>query len=238
MENLQVYLAEFEDEKIIKMVMHSERYPEYEKFFRHQNDYFMRAIETVESIDIITKNVGTKSSLTDIISTEYLKDRYKQKGHDLRLADFSNVKKVVMVGCGPFPDTILYIYENTNVPEIVGLDYNEEAIHISSQFIHGLGFNRIKLECIDGTLYDYNDTDLVYIAGFVRPKHKILKRIAETSKKKNITIIIDSILGMQELLFESINENNLHPRLRIEKRDYSRSAFYRQEIIKVVKYDI
>lgn len=238
MENLQKYLADFEEQDIIKMLKHSERYSEYEKFFRYQNDYFMRAIETVESIDIMTKNVGVKSFLTNLISKNYLKDRYLQKDHDLRLADFSKVKKVVMVGCGSFPDTILYIYENTKVPEIIGLDCNEESIFISSQFVHGLGFNRIKLECVDFTLYDYDDADLVYIAGFVRPKHKILKRIAETSKKKDIVIIVDSILGMQEILFESINENNLHPRLKIEERDYSRSEFYRQEMIKIVKYDI
>jgi hypothetical protein len=71
--------------------MYSRRYKKYKQFFCHQNDYFMRAIEMVEALDIISKNVGVRSSLVDLMSTDYLKKRYLHKGHNFRLADFSNV---------------------------------------------------------------------------------------------------------------------------------------------------
>jgi len=238
MEKFRIYLANITDEKLIDMVMHSERYVHYKKYFRDQNDYFMRALETVEALDIINKNTGVDSTLLNIISTDYLKNRYLQKSHDLRLANLSNIKKIVMVGCGPFPDTLLYLYENTNIPELIGLDYNEEAIFISAQFIENLGFDRIKLQCMDGTLYDYADADLIYIAGFVHQKDEVLKQIAETSTNKNAEIIVDSALGMQKLLFENVNNHTLHPRLKIDERDYSKSKFYVQEMIKITKYDI
>lgn len=238
MEELQIFLSSFDENELCEAIFHSEKYPEYKNFFRHQNDYFMRAVETVEALDIINKKVGVDSSLLDIISAEYLKDRYLQKQHDLRLANIKGVKNVVMVGCGPFPDTILYLHENTDIPQIIGLDFNEEAIHISAQFIENLGFDRVRLNCIDGNLYDYKDADIIYIAGFVQKKYKILKRITETNQKENIQIIVDSALGMQKMLFDDINEGNLHPRLKIQERDFSRSKFYRQEMVKVTKYNI
>ena len=73
--------------------------------------------------------------------------------------------------------------ENTNIENIIGLDNNQEALYITGKMISALGLNRITLEAMDGKNYDYKDTDIVYIAGFVPPKHKILDQIVKTSQK-------------------------------------------------------
>lgn len=239
MENLHAFLAKIDNEEVCEMVIHSERYGKYESFFRHQNDYFMRAIETVEALDIISNNVGVQSSLQDLISMKYLRQLFLNKGQELQLLDFKNAKKMVLVGSGPLPHTSLYVYENTTIPQIIGLDYNEEAIYISSRFIENLGFNdRIHLECIDGCKYDYKDADIVYIAGFVRPKYKVLEQIANTSTNPSLQILVDSTSGMKKLLFEDINPNTIHKRLKIDKIDSRRSELSRWEMIKIIKYDI
>lgn len=239
MENLHAFLARVNDEEVCEMVTHSERYHEYEDFFRNSNDYFMRAIETVQAIDIISKKVGVNSSLLDLISEEFLREVFLHKNQELRLLDFKNAKKIILVGSGPFPDTSLYVYENTKIPEIIGLDNNQEAVYISSQFIECLGFNnRIHIECIDGCKYNYDNADIIYIAGFVPPKHQVLEQIAKTSTNPNVQILVDSTSGMKKILFEDINEKSIHKRLKIQEIECHNSDLYRWKMIKLVKYDI
>ena len=239
MEEFHVFLASFEDEELCEMVLHSEKYEEYKKFFRGKNDYFMRAVETVEALDIISKKVGVELSLLDFISAKFLKEVFLNKGKELQSLEMKGAKKMVFVGSGPLPDTCLYVYENTDIPTLIGLDYNEEAIYISSQFIENLGFNdRIHLECMDGCKYNYADADIVYIAGFVPLKHEILDQIAKTSTNPDVQILVDSTSGMSKLLFEDINEMSINKRLKIDVINSSKSKLYSWKMIKITKYDI
>jgi hypothetical protein len=239
MEKFHAFLTSFEDEKLCNLVQHSEKYEQYEQFFRSKNDYFMRAIETVQALDIMNRNIGVDSSLANIMSEKFIKEVFLNKGKALRLLDLEGAKKMVMVGSGPFPDTSLYVYENTDIPELIGLDNNEEAVFISSQFIENMGFSsRIHLKCVDVCDYDYEDADIVYIAGFVPPKHRILEQIVKTSTNPNIQILVDSTSGMKKLLFEDISDKSIHKRLKVQQIDSRKSELYRWEMIKLVKYDI
>lgn len=236
MKEFRIFLSsfEFEDKKIVNMIINHRKYKEYELFFREQNNLFMKEIEIVEALHIIQHYPNIKPPFRKILSTEYLKERYFQKKHDLRLVDFKSIDNCIIVGSGSFPDTIFHIYENTQVSKIIGLDYDRDAIEISLKLIKSLKNNRIEFKFIKGCEYDYSSIDLVYIAGFVSPKHEILKQIANTCQKPNLQIIVDSVLGMQKILYENIIEENIHPSLKILQRDYSKNTYSRQEMIKLV----
>ncbi len=100
-----------------------------------------------------------------------------------------------------------------------------------------LGLDRIHLQHVDGLLYDYSDADIVYIAGFVRPKNDILARVAETAPQ-HVQILVDSPTHMLKMLFESVSESQLHRRLKIVEKTPSVSPYYRQEMLKIQMFEI
>jgi hypothetical protein len=237
MQKFRKYIAKIDDTELCSNFYHSRYYEEYKTFFRNQNDYYMRALEAMEAVSIIRNSIG-KDSLSDSICKEYMKERYLRKSREINSLDFQNAKNMVIVGCGPFPDTMLFINENTDIKNIIGLDNNQEAIYIAGEMIHALGMERIRLEHIDGLEYDYSDADIVYIEGFVPPKTEILRRISKTNEKDDLQILVDSPTHLMFLLYETVTPSVLPARLKITNIISSTSPYCRQEMLKIEKFKI
>jgi hypothetical protein len=236
MDDFQSFLAKYDDKEVIDLFFHSSRYEEYKSFFRLQNNYYMRAIEAAEAFEIMTRQVGHYSGAEDIMNSEYIKRRYIQKSEDVHLLDFGEAENFVMVGCGPLPETILYINDNAAVKNIIGIDNNQEAVYISNELISSLNYDNIQLKYADGADYDYKDADVIYIAGFVTPKHDVLAQIAETGKS-DVQILVDSPIGLKRLLFDPIDEGNIHHRLKILDSSICESEYTRANMIKITKFN-
>lgn len=234
MKEFRKYLASITDERLCKMFYHSIQYKKFKDFFREKNYFYMRAIECVEAFSIMTKWVHWKMNFIDLIDKDYIQTRYQKKIKELKSLDFSNAKKMVCVWCWPMPETILFIYENTNIKQIVWLDNSSEAIYIAWEMISSLWLENINLIHINWEDYDYSDADIVYIPWFVYPKNKILDKIVE-SWKNNVQILVDSSIYLQKMLFDDIWED-YNQRLKIVNIDESDSSYYKQNMIKLVKY--
>ena len=239
MEEFHRFLTKIDEDELFEVVQKSKKYKEYKDFFREKNNYFMRAVESVEALDIIAKNIKRDTSLYDLFSTKFIQEIFLNKEKELESLDMKKARKMIFVGSGSLPDTCLYVYQNTDIETLIGVDYNEKSINISSQLVENLGFdNRIKFEHIDGSKYDYNDTDIVYIAGFVPKKHEILTQIVNTSKNPHIQVLVDSTSGMKKILFDDINEKNINKELKVETINSRKTSIYRLETIKLVKHQI
>ena len=239
MEEFHSFLTKFDEENLFEVVQKSEKYKEYKDFFREKNNYFMRVVETVDALDIIVKNIKSDTSLSDLFSTKFLQEIFLNKEKELAPLNMKEAKKMIFVGSGPLPHSCLYVYKNTNIPTLIGLDYNEDAIKISSQLVKVLDFdNRIKFKYIDATTYDYKDADIVYIAGFVPKKDEVLAQVANTSISPHIQILVDATPGINKILFEDVNENNLDERLKIESINLKKTDMLLWKTIKLVKRDI
>lgn len=213
MQEFWEYISQFKNEHLYELFEHTEYYSKNREIFASYENYYVRTLEALESISILTKNVHNNASFVDFFNKRIAKETYLQTSKEIEMADFSNCKTLVMVGAGPLPETILYIYENTNIENIIGLDNNQEAVFMAGEMIRSQNLPRIKFLHFDGTLYDYHDADIVYVANFVRPKKKIFQRIAETAKT-NVQIVTRTPVMFGRMLYEDTLPS-LHSRLSL-----------------------
>ena len=216
---------------------HSKYFEEYAVFFVPHQRYYMRAVEAVETMHILRSGLMDSHAdfLADHAVGDFMKIRFETKVKDLENADLSRVKKVVMVGSGPLPETILFLNENFSIPEIIGIDNNEEAVLFGSELLSYLGVGNASIDYADGVVYDYTDVDFVYIASFVPPKNKVLDQIARTAPD-HVQIVVETPLLMNKMLFEEVTSQKLHPRLKIIKRGLNETDYFRHEILTIEKY--
>jgi len=235
MKSFRKFIAKIDDNNLCELFFHSKYYWKNKDFFREKNYYYMRAIESLEAISIMTKWLHWKNNFLNLIDREQIKDRYYRKEHDIKSINFSDAKTLILVWSWPMPETILYIYENTNIKKIIWIDNNYEAIYISGEMISNLWLENINLIYAEWSEFDYSEADIVYIPWFVHPKDKILDQIAKTCNG-NIQILVDSAIFMNKMLYDTV-PLDINPRLKIEEIDKVISPYYKQEMIKIVKYD-
>lgn len=235
MRDFRYYLMEHDTDEFAEMIRHSKYYDEFCTYFREKNYFYMRSVESLETLHILSKGIQPQQGIDGLIDIDYILERYKRKKHELSLMDFSNAKKAIIVGSGPFPDTMLYLSENTDLEHIVGLDNNYEAVIYSNLLIESLGNKRMHCEHIDGREYDYSDADIVFIPGFANPKDGILEQIAK-SAPDHVQIIIDNVTGILHLLFDVVTDAK---HMRIEHKDdvSSTSPYYRTVFSKYGLYN-
>ncbi|NDK08528.1 methyltransferase domain-containing protein [Candidatus Gracilibacteria bacterium] len=235
MKDLRKYLLTIENQNLYKIFLHSKYYKFYKEFFTNINMYYVRSLESLQSISIMTKGIHNFDSFANLIDKDLIKQSFETKGNEIKSLNItSKTKTMVAVGCGSMPETLLYFYENTNIKNIIGVDYNHEAIFMAGEMISGLNLDKITFHQGDGVDYDYKEADIVYIPIFTSPKNRILNRIIETGKD-DVQIIVIVPKGLGNLLYEGVGSVN--QRLKIAYREDAFTKHIAQEVIKFVKYD-
>lgn len=234
MRNLRKYLVSIEDESLFETFHHSKMYRFYEEFFTNINMYYLRSVESIQSISIMTKWIHNFHSFADLMDKEIIKQSFESKWRELKYLDFSDAKTLVMVWSGALPETLLYIYENYDIENIVWVDYNHEAIFMAWEMVSWLNLDKITFYQWNGTIYNYSDADIIYMPLFTFPKEEILDRIVETWKD-NVQILITIPKWLWNLLFEGLWDIN--PRLKVIDREDVSTSYIAQEVLRLKKYD-
>jgi hypothetical protein len=115
--------------------------------------------------------------------------------------DLRSCRRLVMVGSGPLPVTLLHILERTRIPRLVAVDASGEAIAAFDGLRRHFGWNRIEGVCCDSTEFDYCGADAVYLANLLSRKRTILERVAR-ELAPGATVILRDPVGVGELLAE------------------------------------
>jgi hypothetical protein len=115
--------------------------------------------------------------------------------------DLRSCRRLVMVGSGPLPVTLLHILERTPIPSLVAVDASSVAIAAFEDLRRRFGWTRAEGVCCNGLEFDYRGTDAVYLANLVSPKQAILKRMANLLPP-GATVILRDPVGAGELLAE------------------------------------
>ncbi len=148
-----------------------------------------------------------------VLDNNFLKDKYINKENIFKDVDLSSKKRIVCVGCGSMPETMIYLYEHFKTQEIIGIDNNFEAVYIANQLISHLWITNINIIHSDWAVYDYTWADFVYIAALVTPKDKVVTRITQTTDDNvEISVVIPRFLS--DLVLDTITIEK-HPRLRM-----------------------
>lgn len=237
MAELCEYLTTENKNVALKDFQVTEYYKNNAHIFRRYNTYFERALEAKETINILWKNHGIKSwKSIDVVGAKYVQDAYSRKWNDLKDLDMEGEKTLIMVGCWPFPETILYIYENTPIKKIIGLDYNSEAIYLAGEIIRFLWFTDITLKYQDWCKYDYSEADIVYIASFVDLKKEIIDQISETWKK-DVQILVRNNSGLNSLRYKHIHLKEINTDFEITAIRENWWKYHSTQMIKLERKD-
>lgn len=201
-------------------------------FFSYMEQYYTRLLETIEVKKIMLQSLNEKKSFLDLLSKNLAMDGYNQVRTEIGMIDWKGKKNVVMVGCGSLPQTILCLYDNTQASNIVGLDNNQESIYIAREMMKNINSSsRINLQHCEGLNYDYGKADLIYVANFIKPKKKVIDRIAQTAKH-GANIIVRSPVSFGRMLYEDALDN-LNPLLTILKEgDINKNFLFKPIILK------
>jgi hypothetical protein len=206
-EELWDFVVSYQDEETMDLFFRSEYYHYNKTFFNLIELYHERTREATEALKILT---GESPSSEDyFIASSFSPLVYEQKAYSM-LADVltkvnSGCNKLVFVGSGPLPTTIFYIHDNTDIPNIVGLDNNQESVYIAGEIVQSQNLKRINLVFHDGVDYDYSDTDIVLIANMVSGKDRVIDRIAQTGKK-DVVVISREPVRLSTLFYERIKQ--------------------------------
>lgn len=228
------YISSIQSKELFEKFFHSKYFSDFKRFFTEKNNYYLRALEATSSLWIMTKDIHWLGSFDLLFSQDEIKDKYKLKYLDLQPFDFTDAHTMVFVWCWPMPETMLYMYENTDIKRMIWLDYNYEAIYIAWEMINNLGLDSIELVYSDWSNYDFSDADIIYIPNFVSGKDKILKKIVKTWKE-SVQIWIHEAQLFNRLLYTNAIYD-LHPRLEKCWEFSSNTEYSLRSIVKLEKY--
>jgi hypothetical protein len=127
--------------------------------------------------------------------------------------DFSGCRRLVMVGCGRLPSTAFLVHDRTEIPEIVCLDKVAELVAAAQELADRLGYLRVRFEHYDGSSYDYDGSQIVYVALMTVPKAAVLSRIADSAPRE-VRIVVREPVSLARLWTESAGRS-LDPRLEV-----------------------
>lgn len=175
----------------------------------------LHAIEVTEVEHLFAQRFEKPVSFADVASA-YGVDVYRHLGNMFDLVDFRDCRHVVMVGCGRVPYTGFYIHDHADVPEIVGLDTEPDAIEVANALAARLGYTRFRAEVGDGRSYDYSQAQVIFATSYVSGKAAMLTRIAETAPE-NVQIAAREPYSLGRLWAESW-EFDSEPRLELVAR--------------------
>lgn len=236
MKQFRDYIVSVDDVYLSEAYFHSKESDTYTEFFREKNYYYLRALESTESLNIISKGNYMPHEFSDLLHQWHIVENYKKKEYDFKWIKNWKDKTVVCVWSGSMPETMLYLYENTDAVKIIWLDNNYEAVFISGELIRNLWLTTVEILYADGRTYDYKDADIVYIPAFPFPKNEIVSRIIATSKD-SVEILVDQSKMLRKMLYDDISIE-LHPRLKIEAIFNVDTVNAKRDILKLVKYNI
>jgi len=234
MKKLRKFLSSIKDENLYKTLFHSKYYKFYKNYFSNMNEYYLRSVEAIQSLSIMTKWIHNFDSFADLMDKEIIKQSFDSKKNEIKHLNFTDAKTLVMVWSWPLPETLLYLYENTKIKNIIWIDYNHEAIFMSWEMVSWLNLDKITFHQWNWMYYDYSKADIIYIPLFTSPKDKILKRIIETWKN-SVQILVALPKWLWNLIYDWIWD--IHPRLKITAKEDVSNLYNFQEIINLEKYN-
>jgi hypothetical protein len=128
---------------------------------------------------------------------------YTHMGQSLEGIALGACRQFAMVGCGPLPDSLLYMEEHTDIESLVGIERDPKALGMARELVAAFGLERIRIVEGEGERIDYGEFDLICPSVFVTPRLATLERIAATARE-GVRVILREPFYTGTLLFEPV----------------------------------
>ncbi|HVM46684.1 MAG TPA: class I SAM-dependent methyltransferase [Candidatus Acidoferrum sp.] len=138
---------------------------------------------------------------------------YARMEDAVKLVDFSDCRRLVVMGCGRAPCSLFYLHDWTNVECLVGIDRDRQSLEMAQRLVDGFGLRRVRLMEADACELDYCEFDVIYWGPFAAPRRNVMARVVATARP-NSTVVLRDPFFTGTLLFEPM-VRSLDPRLAI-----------------------
>ncbi|MFF5780757.1 hypothetical protein ACFY7Y_27960 [Streptomyces virginiae] len=137
---------------------------------------------------------------------------YRGVSGELYLLRGRPADRAAVIGCGPYPETLMALRASGLVRRFaVGIDRNEAsaalAAAVTGRFCAPLP--AVRIDCADAAAVDYAPYDLVVVANGLTAKARVLDRIHRTAPT-GVRVLMRGPLLMGRLLYEHV-EPDLRP---------------------------
>lgn len=144
-----------------------------------------------------------KEALQKPVESDYQQLNTSVADLEARVSGMDPSSKVVFVGSGPQPNSVL-AYAN-HAGSVTGIDIDPEAIK-ATQAIAQQSAGKIDFQQISGEKFNYQPYSHVGIAVMVPNKAKILEQIQKTANS-GCTVIVRSVDGLKNAMYQSFDSS-------------------------------
>ncbi len=173
----------------------------YIAFFSQCQRRYLAMKEDEASEEILAAN-GAATFHGESMSNRFGRNAY-ERVRDLReMVQLRNGQTVVMVGCGAFPATLLWLRDHFPDADYTGIDLNAGCVERAARVAKVMGIANMRFEVMDGCHCDFEGVDFVYVANQVVPKKAVLQQIGRSSCVSHVVVREPTRRG--ELLAETV----------------------------------
>ena len=154
-------------------------------------DYFMLETERMEALALAGNTWLNLEQLTRQISESYLRHRLVSKQHIFNTLPVPQNGTFVNIGCGAFPDTLMYLSQHSTFEQLIGIDISNDIIFLADTLLQTFPQRiPVQLHCTDGAMFDFSEADVIFIPGFIHENEDIINQI-KRSARRNTCLIVD-----------------------------------------------
>jgi predicted O-methyltransferase YrrM len=212
MEDLLAFIGAYEDTDAYAAFEKGGPLPEFRACFARHLLRFTWAMEGRTYAELLASIPAASAKAGPRLA--HLKwQAYTKMEETLKLVDFASCRRVLVIGSGRVPASLLYLHDWTDVEDLVGVDRDPQSVAMARQLVDRLGMRRIRLVEADACDLDYGEFDVIYLGPFAMPRRKIMARVVETARSDAVVILRDPFFT-GTLLFEPV-AGSLDSRLAI-----------------------
>jgi SAM-dependent methyltransferase len=199
------FLRELVAERDLTHDLHPDARYVYAPFFtRCQRRYLaIKEKETYEKMMAVVD--GATVSATENITKGFGRDAYERVSDLTDLTDMRTCHNVVMVGCGAFPATLFWLHDHYHKARYTGLDIDARCVDMAKTLAEAMGINDIHIKLANGSDYEYDGVDFVFVANQVVAKKAVLEQVSRSDSVGQVVVREPTRKG--ELLAEAVRYN-------------------------------
>jgi len=201
---------------------------EHGPFYRRVQQRVLELREFADADVLLADADAPNKERGEQFSGAFAADAYSRVADLAQLADIPALRRIVVAGCGALPATLLWMADHFPAADYVGIDFDDRCVATAARLADHLMLNQVKFICMDAAEFDYSGVDFVFVANQVRPKQRVLERVAATIERA-ISVVVREPTSIGRLLAEPVGDD-LPPGYTVVRVGASSAAFLSRDL--------
>lgn len=168
-------------------------FAEYHALFQKASLSYVQNQEDKAFAEIVEAALQPGQRLKELMS-DHVRGAYMQMEELTSLVNMNQFRSIVVLGCGKVPSGLFYLYDQTAIPAIVGVESSPQAVEDSNSLLRKFNLERVRIIQADAATVDFSFFDAIYFGPFTAQRKDVMKRIRATARANATIIVRDPIL--------------------------------------------